>query len=75
MQSAGTVTLDCILLELLPFEHCKIATLPHTRVHSRRAQEPLLWIAYFWSYCPLRLPFLPQTRVRSVTSKPFEIFS
>ena len=42
MQSAETVTLHCILSELLSFEHRK-------------------------------LPFLPHTRVRSVTSKPFEI--
>ena len=44
MQSAETVTLDCILSELLPLNIEK------------------------WQ-------FLPHTRVRSVTSKPFEIFS
>ena len=132
MQSAGTLTLDCILLKLLPFEHWKLPFLPHTCVHSVtpkrfeiffmklhtnvkhhetkcKAKEPQLWITYFWSYWPMNIePFeiwewddmqsagsitldcilrsycrlniekwqlLPHTHVRSVTLKQFKIFS
>ena len=78
MQSVITVTLDCILLELLLLEHSKMAIFttnscplsnfktvqdilmkPHTNVkHHKttcRAQERLLWIAFFWGYCSLNI--------------------
>ena len=40
-----------------------------------RAQEPYLWIAYFWSYGPLKLKIVDFAigRVHSVTQKPFKI--